>query len=42
MYPTEVITVDNVGNMIEPKGFWKLSDICAAEYQAACQKAGLQ
>jgi D-xylose transport system substrate-binding protein len=42
IYPTEVITVDNVGNMIEPKGFWKLSDICAAEYQAACQKAGLQ
>jgi ABC-type xylose transport system substrate-binding protein len=42
LYPTEVITVENVGNMIEPKGFWKLSDICTPEYQAACQKAGLQ
>jgi D-xylose transport system substrate-binding protein len=42
LYPTEVITADNVGNMIEPKGFWKLSDICTPEYQAACQKAGLQ
>jgi D-xylose transport system substrate-binding protein len=42
LYPTEVITVDNVGNMIEPKGFWKMSDICTPEYQAACQKAGLK
>ncbi|MGZ4666940.1 MAG: substrate-binding domain-containing protein [Blastococcus sp.] len=42
LYPTYVIRADNVGDMIEPKGFWKLSDICTADYQAACQKAGLQ
>jgi D-xylose transport system substrate-binding protein len=41
LYPTEVITIDNIQNVIEPKGFWKLSDICTNTYQAACQKAGL-
>jgi D-xylose transport system substrate-binding protein len=41
LYPTEVITVSNVKHMIEPDGFWKLSDICTADYQAACQKAGV-
>jgi len=42
LYPTEVITVDNVKNMIEPDGFWKLGDICSATYADACKKAGLQ
>jgi D-xylose transport system substrate-binding protein len=42
LYPTYVILANNVGDMIEPKGFWKLSDICTAQYAAACQKAGLQ
>jgi D-xylose transport system substrate-binding protein len=42
LYPTEVITVANVGNMIEPKGFWTLSDICTATYADACRAAGLQ
>jgi D-xylose transport system substrate-binding protein len=41
LYPTEVITIQNVKNVIEPNGFWKMSDICTPEYQAACQKAGL-
>jgi D-xylose transport system substrate-binding protein len=42
LYPTEVITIENVKHMIEPDGFWKASDLCTAEYQAACQKAGIQ
>ena len=42
LYPTYVILANNVGDMIEPKGFWKLSDICTAQYAAACKKAGLQ
>jgi D-xylose transport system substrate-binding protein len=41
LYPTEVITIQNVKHVIEPNGFWKMSDICTPEYQAACQKAGL-
>jgi D-xylose transport system substrate-binding protein len=42
LYPTEVITAANVKNMIEPQGFWKMSDICTPDYAAACTKAGLQ
>lgn len=41
LYPTEVITIDNIMNVIEPDGFWKLEDICTEAYKAACQKAGL-
>jgi D-xylose transport system substrate-binding protein len=41
LYPTEVITVDNISSMIEPEGFWAVEDICTAAYQAACEKAGL-
>jgi D-xylose transport system substrate-binding protein len=41
IYPTEVITVENISNMIEPDGFWKLEDICTDTYRAACQQAGL-
>ena len=33
--------MDNIQNVIEPKGFWKISDICTDAYKAACQKAGL-
>ncbi|MCU1670587.1 MAG: hypothetical protein JWP40_3514 [Blastococcus sp.] len=41
IYPTEVIKIDNIKHMIEPDGFWKLSDICTGTYQAACSAAGL-
>lgn len=41
MYPTEVITIDNVANVIEPEGFWTLEDICTPTYEAACRDAGL-
>jgi D-xylose transport system substrate-binding protein len=41
LYDTEVITQSNVANMIVPKGFWPMKDICTPEYQAACQKLGL-
>jgi D-xylose transport system substrate-binding protein len=41
LYPTEVITISNIADMIEPKGFWPLAKICTPVYQAACQKAGL-
>ncbi|NJC69972.1 sugar ABC transporter substrate-binding protein [Planosporangium thailandense] len=41
LYDTEVITKENVSNMIVPKGFWPLKDVCTPEYQAACQKANL-
>lgn len=42
LYPTEVIKADNVMHMIEPLGFWKLTDICTAAFQAACDKAGVK
>ncbi len=42
LYPTEVIKVDNVMHMIEPLGFWKLSDICTAAFKAACDKASVK
>jgi D-xylose transport system substrate-binding protein len=42
LYPTQVITKANVGDMIAPKGFWKMSDICTADYMNACKAAGLQ
>lgn len=42
MYTTEVITAKNVSDTIEPKGFWKVKDICTPEYQAACAKAGIK
>jgi D-xylose transport system substrate-binding protein len=41
IYPTEVITVDNVKHMLQPEGFWKVTDICTSTYEAACKKAGL-
>jgi D-xylose transport system substrate-binding protein len=41
LYPTEVITIENVAHMIEPEGFWKLEDICTPTYEAACREAGL-
>jgi D-xylose transport system substrate-binding protein len=41
LYPTEVITIDNIENVIEPDGFWKLEDICTPTYESACQAAGL-
>jgi D-xylose transport system substrate-binding protein len=42
LYPTEVITLDNIDSMIAPKGFWALEDICTPAYKAACEKAGLK
>jgi len=41
LYPTEVITIDNIQNVIEPDGFWALEDICTPTYEADCQAAGL-
>ncbi len=41
IYPTEVITIENIKNVIEPDGFWKLEDICTPTYEAACRTAGL-
>jgi hypothetical protein len=29
-------------HMIEPQGFWKLTDICTPAFQAACSKAGVK
>lgn len=41
LWSNNVITVDNVADMVEPKGFWKLSEICTPDYKDACAKAGL-
>jgi D-xylose transport system substrate-binding protein len=41
LYPTEVVTLANVSDMIEPKGFWPRASICTPEYEAACKQAGL-
>jgi D-xylose transport system substrate-binding protein len=40
-YPIQVITIKNISQLIEPAGFWKLSDICTSTYEAACKAAGL-
>ena len=42
LYETDVITIDNVGDTIVPKGFWTVDDICTPDYQAACDKAGIE
>ncbi len=41
LYPTEVITIDNISTMLEPEGFWPVEDICTEAYEAACTEAGL-
>jgi D-xylose transport system substrate-binding protein len=41
LYPTEVITLDNISSMIEPEGFWPLEDVCTSAYEEACRAAGL-
>lgn len=42
LWTNDVITIDNVKDMIEPTGFWKLSDVCTADFTAACTSAGLE
>jgi len=39
--PVEV-TVSNIKDTVVKDGFYKVSQICTAKYQAACKKAGLQ
>jgi D-xylose transport system substrate-binding protein len=41
LYPTDVITRDNIATMLEPEGFWPVDEICTAAYEAACMQAGL-
>lgn len=40
--PPQAVTIDNIKSTVIKDGFWKLSDICTAQYQQACSKAGLQ
>ena len=35
------MTTDNVKDTVVKDGFWKASEICTAEYKAACDKAGI-
>jgi D-xylose transport system substrate-binding protein len=41
LWSNNVITIDQVADMIEPKGFWTLKDICTPDYKDACARAGL-
>ncbi|MGW0707259.1 sugar ABC transporter substrate-binding protein [Streptomyces sp. NPDC002643] len=36
------VTVDNINDTVVKDGLYKVSDICTAEYAAACKKAGLE
>jgi D-xylose transport system substrate-binding protein len=36
------VTSDNINDTIIKDGFWKTSEVCTAEYAAACKKAGIQ
>lgn len=40
--PPQAITIKNIESTVIKDGFWRVSDICAAQYAAACQKAGIQ
>jgi D-xylose transport system substrate-binding protein len=40
--PPAAITLDNIKSTVIADGFWKASDICTAQYAAACAKAGIQ
>lgn len=42
LYDVEVITIDNIGNMISPIGFFDVDEICTADFAAACEAAGLK
>lgn len=36
------VTVDNIESTVVADGFYKASDICTADYAAACEKAGIK
>jgi D-xylose transport system substrate-binding protein len=36
------VTKDNIKDTVVADGFWSVSDICTADYAAACTAAGLQ
>ncbi|MBX3091520.1 MAG: sugar ABC transporter substrate-binding protein [Cryobacterium sp.] len=36
------VTVDNIESTVVADGFYKASDICTADYAAACEKAGVK
>ncbi|HEY8544656.1 MAG TPA: substrate-binding domain-containing protein, partial [Acidimicrobiales bacterium] len=35
------VTADNVDDTVIADGFWSVEDICTADYQAACEAAGI-
>jgi len=42
IYDPVAVTVDNIEDTIVKDGFWKASQICTAQYAAACKTAGIQ
>jgi D-xylose transport system substrate-binding protein len=40
--PVKAVTADNVKDTVIADGYWKASQICTAEYAAACKKHGIQ
>ncbi len=36
------VTKDNVKTTVIADGFWKVSDVCTADFTQACKAAGLQ
>lgn len=36
------VTIDNLASTVIADGFWKASDLCTAEYAAACATAGIK
>jgi D-xylose transport system substrate-binding protein len=35
------VTIDNVNDTVVADGFWSVDDLCTADYQAACEAAGI-
>lgn len=40
--PPQAVTIANIDSTVVKDGFWQVSDICTAQYQTACHRAGIQ
>ena len=41
LFTPEVVTIDNLQEVIIDGGIYKASEICTSKYKAACEKAGI-
>jgi D-xylose transport system substrate-binding protein len=42
LLPPVAVTVDNIMDTVIADGFWKVSEICTADFAAACKAAGIE